>query len=153
LRDVHGILVDVIFSHKETLDKFMDDDLMINFGVPEPNSKDATNAIASMRDMANAFEAWKVAPSNTLANDLKFAIGVHYSPVVVGNIEPKQCLEFAVLGDTVNVASRLEVATREVDCRCLISRDLVEVAKGEDEVNSKELVAEIQPHESKKLRG
>jgi adenylate cyclase len=153
LRDVHGILADIIFSHEGTLDKFMGDGLMATFGTPEPTSKDASNAIAAMRDMANAFEAWKSAPSNTLANDLKLAIGVHYGPVVIGNIGSEQRLEFAVLGDTVNVASRLEAATREIGCRCLVSRDLVEAAKGEDEVNAEELVAELQPHDPIQLRG
>lgn len=153
LRDVHGILADVIFSHEGTLDKFMGDGLMATFGTPEPTSKDASNAIAAMRDMANAFEAWKSAPSNILADDLKLAIGVHYGPVVIGNIGSEQRLEFAVLGDTVNVASRLEAATREIGCRCLVSGDLVEAAKGEGEVNAEELVAELQPHDPIQLRG
>jgi adenylate cyclase len=153
LRDVHGRLADVIFSHEGTLDKFMGDGLMATFGTPEPTPEDASNALAAMLEMANAFEAWKSAPSNTLANDLKLAIGVHYGPVVVGNIGSEQRLEFAVLGDTVNVASRLEAATREIGCRCLVSRDLVEAAKGEVEANAEQLVAELQPHAPVQLRG
>lgn len=153
LRDVHGILADVIFSHEGTLDKFMGDGLMATFGTPEPTPKDASNALAAMRDMANAFEAWKAAPDNTMAGDLKLAIGVHYGPVVIGNIGSEQRLEFAVLGDTVNIASRLEAATREIGCRCLVSRNLVEAAKGEVEVNVEELVAELQPHDPIQLRG
>jgi adenylate cyclase len=131
----------------------MGDGLMATFGTPEPTSKDASNAIAAMRDMANAFEAWKSTPSNTLANDLKLAIGVHYGPVVIGNIGSEQRLEFAVLGDTVNVASRLEAATREIGCRCLVSRDLVEAAKGEDEVTAEELISALHPHDPIQLRG
>jgi len=153
LRDVHGRLADVIFSHEGTLDKFMGDGLMATFGTPEPTPKDASNALAAMLDMANAFETWKSAPDNTLAKDLKLAIGVHYGPVVIGNIGSEQRLEFAVLGDTVNVASRLEAATREIGCRCLISRDLVEAAKGEVEAIAEELVAELQPHAPVQLRG
>ncbi len=153
LRDVHGILANVIFSHEGTLDKFMGDGLMATFGTPEPTPKDATNALAAMLDMANAFEAWKSAPSNTLANDLKLAIGVHYGPVVIGNIGSEHRLEFAVLGDAVNVASRLEAATREIGCRCLVSHDLVEAAKSEVKANAEELVAELQPHAPVKLRG
>ena len=153
LRDVHGLLADVIFSCEGTLDKFMGDGLMATFGTPEPTPKDATNALAAMLEMAKAFDAWKFAPNNTLANDLKLAIGVHYGPVVIGNIGSEQRLEFSVLGDTVNVASRLEAATRGIGCRCLVSRDLVEAANGEVEANAEQLVAELQPHAPVQLRG
>lgn len=153
LRDVHGILADVIFSHEGTLDKFMGDGLMATFGTPEPTPKDASNALAAMLDMARAFEAWKSAPDNILADGLKLAIGVHYGPVVIGNIGSEQRLEFAVLGDTVNIASRLEAATREIGCRCLVSNDLVAAAKSEVEANAEELVAELKPHAPVQLRG
>jgi adenylate cyclase len=53
------------------------------------------------------------------------SIGVHFGPVVVGDVGTKDRLEIAVLGNTVNVASRLEGATRDVGCHSLISKDLV----------------------------
>ncbi len=69
--------------------------------------------------------------------DLELAIGAHYGPVVIGNIGTTQRLEFAVLGDTVNVASRLESATREIGCKGLASKSLV--AAAEAEINGEEM--------------
>lgn len=153
LRGVHGTLADVIFKHEGTLDKFMGDGLMATFGTPEPTPKDASNALAAMLDMATAFETWKSAPGNTLGTGLKLAVGVHYGPVVIGNIGSEQRLEFAVLGDTVNIASRLEAATREVGCRCLVSRDLIEAAKHEKVASTDKIIADLKPHAPIPVRG
>ena len=55
---------------------------------------------------------------------------MHYGPVVLGDIG-QTCLEFAVIGSTVNAASRLETLTRALDCELVVSEDLVERAKSE----------------------
>ena len=55
---------------------------------------------------------------------IQVSVGLHYGPVVLGNIGTDRRLEFSVLGDTVNVASRLEALTRELHCKAVISGDL-----------------------------
>ena len=57
---------------------------------------------------------------------IRISLGLHYGPVVIGNIGTDRRLEFGVLGDTVNVASRLEALTRELDCRAVISDAIAE---------------------------
>lgn len=131
LRAVHGVLAEVVFRNNGTLDKFIGDGLMATFGTPEPSQSDASDALAAMVEMHEAFERWKRSGTHPQAAGLNLAVGAHYGPVVIGNIGSKDRLEFAVLGDTVNVASRLEGATRVVGCHCLASATLVEAAIAE----------------------
>ena len=153
LREVHGLLADVVFRHDGTLDKFIGDGLMATFGTPEPSDADASNALAAMVEMFETFEHWKHDGEFGHGKDLRLAIGAHYGPVVVGNIGSKKRLEFAVLGDTVNVASRLESATRKVGCHCLASASLIEAAEAEDQHNALNYRALLTHHGPVKLRG
>lgn len=129
LREVHGVLAEVIFRHDGTLDKFIGDGLMATFGTPEPTPEDGANALMAAVDMVDAFELWKTTSSMPDANQLCLAIGGHFGAVVIGDIGSEERLEFAVLGDAVNVASRLESATRQVGCRCLVSKELMDAAQ------------------------
>lgn len=130
LRDVHRLLAEIVFRNGGTLDKFVGDGLMATFGTPRPGDRDASSALAAAVQLSDEFVAWSKA--STIQDLPKLAIGVHYGPIVMGDIGTDNRLEFAVLGDTVNVASRLETATRELQCRCLLSQELVDVAAKED---------------------
>jgi adenylate cyclase len=82
---------------------------------------------------------------------VKIGIGAHYGRVVTGDIGDERRLEFAVLGDTVNVASRLEALTRKLSCTILISDDLVQAAKLEAHAVD-DLLARFGPVEPQELR-
>ena len=153
LREVHSVLAAVIFKHNGTLDKFIGDGLMATFGTPEPTENDASNALAAAIDMADAFETWKKSGSIPDISDMNLAIGVHYGTVIIGDIGREERLEFAVVGDAVNVASRLEVATRELPCRCLISEDLIIAADKEETSDISTLLQRLEAHAPMVLRG
>lgn len=153
LREVHGLLADIVFRHNGTLDKFIGDGLMATFGTPEPSATDASNAVAAMVEMSDAFERWASEGQLKQNENLRLAIGVHYGPVVIGNIGSKNRLEFAVLGDTVNVASRLESATRKIDCRCLASADLVSAAEAVRQTSNETYLTRLTSRGPIKLRG
>ena len=147
------MLADIIFRNNGTLDKFMGDGLMATFGTPEPTKSDASNALIAALDMAAAFDVWKKSNSLPNTDGLKLAIGGHYGTVVIGDIGSEERLEFAVLGDAVNVASRLESATRQVGCRSLISRDLLEAAQQERTIDISRHQQQLEPHAPISLRG
>ncbi len=129
LREVHARLEDEVFRCDGTLDKFIGDGLMATFGTPEPGPRDAINARRCLRAIADDFAAWNERRRGRGKAPIEIAIGLHYGPVVVGNIGTDRRLEFAVLGDTVNVASRLEAMTRELNCVALISTSVAEAVR------------------------
>ena len=149
LREWHGRLGEIVFRNGGTLDKYIGDGLMATFGTPHPRPDDATRALAAALEMAAAARrpgagaerdasqrsealpsagAGQVpgAPDSPIPPPLRIGIGLHYGPVVLGDIGNEHRLEFAVLGDTVNVASRLERLTRELGVDLVASRDLVD---------------------------
>lgn len=153
LREIHGILANIIFQNNGTLDKFLGDGLMATFGTPDPSDSDATNALTAAIEMSDAFEAWKLAKSAPDHKGLNLSVGAHYGMAVIGDIGSNNRLEFAVLGDAVNVASRLESATRKVGCRCLISGDLMTAAKQEESSDTTLHRRRLEPHAPIFLRG
>ena len=153
LRNVHRLLAETIFRHEGTLDKFIGDGLMATFGTPEPTPRDAVNALSAAVEMADAFHGWRQHQAGEEAGALELAIGVHYGPIVLGDIGSDRRMEFAVLGDTVNVASRLEQANRDIGSRCLISSDLVAAAQAESPAETAQLLKRMREYGPLMLRG
>jgi adenylate cyclase len=151
LREFHGRVAQVVFEHGGTLDKFIGDCVMATFGTPTRGSNDATRTIACCCAIASAVEDWNEARRSGAQIPVKIGIGAHYGRVVTGDIGDERRLEFAVLGDTVNVASRLEALTRKLSCTILISDDLVQAAKLEAHAVD-DLLARFGPVEPQELR-
>ena len=86
---------------------------MATFGTPEAGADDAHNALAAARAMLASIDAWNRERGGPGREPIRLSIGIHYGEVVLGDIGSERRLEFAVLGDVVNVASRLEQLTRE----------------------------------------
>ncbi len=128
LREFHGRMGAAIFDHKGTIDKYIGDEVMATFGTPITGPDDAANAIACARTMRGALADWNRDRAETGAPPVDVGIGVDFGDVVIGNMGDERRLEFAVIGDTVNVASRLQSLTRERDAAVLVSGDVVEAA-------------------------
>jgi adenylate cyclase len=111
----------VVFRHRGTLDKFLGDGLMATFGALQDEEDAAARAIACAFDLKAEMERWNAKRDGRRAERLSIAIGVHLGPVTVGNLGPENRLEFTVVGDVVNVASRLEEVTRELGCTLAVS--------------------------------
>jgi adenylate cyclase len=125
LRDFHGRLARVAFAHGGTVDKYIGDAIMVDFGTPRPKPDDAARALACAAAMIGEIRRWNAERSQAGEPAIGVGIGVHYGEVLVGNIGDARRLEYTVLGDTVNVASRLERLTRETGAPLIVSDALV----------------------------
>jgi adenylate cyclase len=121
LRGFHARMAEAVFRHQGTLDKFIGDGLMATFGTPEPGPDDAARALACARDMLATLDAWNRERAAAGEPPLAVGIGLHLGPVTTGDIGGAARFEFAVIGDTVNVASRLERLTRELGTPLVVS--------------------------------
>ena len=125
LRQFHGRLEAAVFDHQGTLDKFLGDGLMATFGTPGAGPDDAGNALRCGRAMLADIGRWNQERAAAGADPVRISIEVHYGLVVLGDIGSERRLEYAVLGDAVNVASRLEALTRTLGVAMIVSDDLV----------------------------
>ncbi len=132
LRDFHGRMAARIFAHGGTIDKYLGDGLMATFGTPWPGERDAADALACGVAMAAELRLWNEVRHGQGAAAVEAGIGIHFGPVVVGDMGGEGALEFAVIGDTVNVAARLEALSRSLDADIVISADLANAAKAQD---------------------
>jgi adenylate cyclase len=131
LRDFHARMATCVFAHGGTLDKFIGDGLMATFGTPKLLPDAADRALACALSMLRAVEDWQAVRRTSGERAIEVGIGIHYGPATMGDIGgggeggAGQRFEFAVIGDTINVASRLEHLTRELDVSLLVSDTLV----------------------------
>jgi adenylate cyclase len=121
--------VDVIFRHGGSLDKFIGDAIMAFWGAPLDDPDHAQRAVACALEMADALVAFKE-ELGELGRDFDVGIGVHSGPAVVGLIGSEQRREYTSIGDTVNLASRIEGLTKEAGRRILVSRETMERCGG-----------------------
>ncbi|WP_170398183.1 adenylate/guanylate cyclase domain-containing protein [Ruegeria arenilitoris] len=151
LRGFHARMEAEVFRHHGTLDKYLGDGLMATFGTPVPTTQDASNAVACARGMIDVIDRWNVERRRTGEPEIRVGIGVHFGAVVLGDIGANR-LEFAVIGDAVNVAAKLEAQTREFQAKVIMS-DAVRSRLEEEGRNVSELMAGFAKHENRAVRG
>jgi adenylate cyclase len=147
LRAFHGRMEDEVFRHSGCLEKFIGDALLATFGVPDVGTHDATDALACARGMLAALAAWNREREAEGLGPLRMGVGLHYGPVVLGDIGSKRSMAFATVGDTINVASRLQSLTRDLNTTIVASGALVaEVTREAVDVSRLEGLTKQGPH-------
>lgn len=122
LRGYHERMVDVIYRYGGTVDKFLGDGIMVTFGTPLPAADDAERSVRCAIDMQRSLEEM----NREQEISVQMGIGIDYGAVVSGNIGSHNRLEYTVLGDTVNTASRIEEATKQFQKKILFSASVRE---------------------------
>ncbi len=152
LRNYHALVEKTIFENSGTLEKYMGDGVMATFGRPETSTEDAANALRCATDLIKANEEFNAMRKKQGKEAVRISIGIHYGAVILGDIGPERRLEFAVVGDTVNVASRLEAETRNLDCQCVVSDSVMQHLR--EDCEDRDMFAEtFRSHGDVRLRG
>lgn len=105
-------MIDIVFEHRGTLDKFIGDGLMVFFGDPEPQSDQASRAVRAAIKMQQAARRLAGVWAERGDMPLEIRIGINTGEVIVGNMGSQRRLSYTVLGEPVNLAQRLETTAK-----------------------------------------
>jgi adenylate cyclase len=113
---------EVIKQNRGFLNKFIGDGIMVIFGAPltEGTQEDACRAVRCAQEMLAAVDQWNATKAPT-DPPLKIGIGIHTGQVTAGNVGSPDRLEYSVIGEAVNLASRLESLTKDFKTSLVLS--------------------------------
>lgn len=126
-----GLVETASDRHHGVVDKFIGDGALVLFGVLPSDRNIAADAIGCGRAMLEGLDRFNAQRSAAGEAALEIGVGVHFGEVFVGVIGQGDRLEFTALGEAVNLAARLEKATRTQTCRILVSQSAMEASATE----------------------
>jgi adenylate cyclase len=135
-------MVGAVVRHQGIVDKFIGDCIMAVWGPPNPRSQDALNAVKAALEMRDRLVKLNAAFATAGLPQFRAGIGIHTGQVVAGNMgaestpEVEGKMEYTVIGDTVNLASRLETMTKELHCDILLSDNTYRLVANEVDVEA-----------------
>jgi adenylate cyclase len=129
-------MTEIIFAHGGTLDKYIGDGLMALFGAPAATPQDASNALTAAIEMQRRMEVLNGELRATGLNEISVGIGLHTGEATVGYVGSERRSEYTAIGDTVNLAARLE--SRAQGGQILSSSAVIEAA-ADNRFNLREL--------------
>lgn len=122
LNEYFSRMVDIVFRHKGTLDKFVGDMVMALFNAPLDDPRHADHAVEAAIDMMAELEVlnarWR---GEGRFDKLDIGIGINTGPMIAGNIGSEAIMSYTVIGDAVNLGSRLESLNKQYGTRVIIS--------------------------------
>lgn len=129
LNEYFDVMLSIIFKNEGTLDKFLGDGVMVEFGAPldieNPEKKAVQTAVEMQKAMKELQQKW----SREGKEPLEMGVGIHTGDAILGTIGSEKRLEYTAIGDTVNVASRLEQETKRRNVHILISEETWKAVK------------------------
>ncbi len=130
---------EIIFKHDGMVDKFIGDAVMAIFGAPVVHPDDPIRAVRATLEMKDALERLNHRWQAQGKREFRIGVGINTGEAIVGNMGSHQAMGYTVIGDTVNLASRLEGKTKDIKAFLAISgstyqavKDLVEVEEFKD---------------------
>lgn len=138
LNDYFEMMVDVLFAHGGTLDKYVGDEIIGLFGAPVERPDSPVLAVRCALEMQRALEEFNRMRVATGADPIQIGIGVNTGPVIAGAIGSSRTLQYTVIGDAVNVASRL--CSTAGPGEVLISQSTYDLVRGQVAVEDRDPV-------------
>jgi len=124
LNDYLTEMTEIIFRYEGTVNKYIGDAIMAFYGAPVPLPNASERAVRACLDMRAALEVFNSRREQQGKPSIGIGMGLHKGRVLVGNIGSPRQMEYTVIGDAVNVSSRIEGLTRELNTDFLISDEV-----------------------------
>ena len=140
LNEYFSLMVDTLFLHGGILDKFIGDAMLAVFGAPFSTGEDADRAVSTAIAMLRALKQFNASRMLKNLETIAIGIGIATDNVLVGNIGSMKRMDYTVIGDGVNLASRLEGATKFYHADILISEKTYEQLKHSYKVREVDLI-------------
>ena len=129
LNNYFEAMISLVYKYDGILDKFIGDAIMSVFGIPYANISDSKNAVYCALEMLESLRGLN--ERNELSPNINIGLGISTGNVVSGNIGSEKRFEYTVIGDSVNLAARLESATKIYDIDLLICEETYNEIKDE----------------------
>lgn len=131
LNEYFQIMVSIINKNGGIVDKFIGDAIMAVWGAPNSTERDPQNAVKACLEMRQALQELNNLRESRGQGPLKIGIGLHRGEAISGTVGSSERMEYTVIGDTVNQASRIESSTKAFGTDFLLSDSLAEFVKDE----------------------
>jgi adenylate cyclase len=131
LNEYFKTMLDIIVKHNGMLDKLIGDGIMAEFGAPVEDPEQERNAVLTAVEMYQALEQLRDKWKKEGKPEIAIGIGIHTGEAIVGSIGSEERMQYTAVGDTVNVASRLEQITKEGQYPIIISESTFKALKDE----------------------
>jgi len=118
--------VDIIYNRKGVVDKYIGDAIMAFWGAPEKHDDDALQSVMAGLEMIEALSGFNANQRKLKGPEFHIGVGINYGEVTVGNIGSERKMDYTVIGDSVNLASRMEGLTKTYHSELLISESVYE---------------------------
>jgi len=131
LNQYFGRMADAVFRHDGVVDKYIGDALMAFFGAPAPDSRSAYHAAVAAFDMLRELDTFNKQRAQAGHGPIAIGIGVNYGSMTIGNIGSDRKMDYTVIGDMVNLASRIEGLTKYYHEPLIVSGSVKELVSGD----------------------